>query len=167
MSGQDFTATITVDQTPEEAFAAINNVRGWWSEEVEGGTEKIGDEFVFHVQDVHYCKMKLTEVVPGHKVVWQVSDSYIAFVEDKAEWDDTEILFEVSEKDGKTEVCFTHVGLAPAVECYDVCSDAWRSYVTGSLRSLIATGKGDPYRKAGTFETEVAKHQSTKEKASS
>lgn len=164
MSNRGFTTTITVDQTPAEAFAAINNVRGWWSEEVEGDTEKLGDEFTFHVPDVHRCKMTLTEVIPGRKVVWQVSDSFIAFVEDKTEWDDTEVVFEVAEKGGKTEVRFTHVGLVPAYQCFRICSDAWGSYITGSLRSLITTGKGDPYRKAGTFETEVRKHQNNKDK---
>jgi hypothetical protein len=36
MREDSFTATFTVDQTPAEAFAAINNVRGWWSGEIDG-----------------------------------------------------------------------------------------------------------------------------------
>ena len=47
MNKQDFTAAISVEKTPEEAFDAINNVRGWWSENIEGGTEKLGDEFTY------------------------------------------------------------------------------------------------------------------------
>jgi hypothetical protein len=147
MNAQNFSATITVDQTPDEAFAAVNNVRGWWSEEIEGGTDKLGDEFTYHYKDVHRCKMKLTEFIPGRKVVWLVVDNFFNFTQDKSEWKDTEIIFEISRKSDKTEVHFTHRGLVPEYECFEVCSSAWGSYVNGSLRSLIATGKGKPNRK--------------------
>src|SRR5260370_38353090 len=70
MNDENFTATFTVDQTPEEAFGAIKNVRGWWSEEIEGSTEKLGDEFTYRFKDVHNCKMKLIEFIPHKKVVW-------------------------------------------------------------------------------------------------
>lgn len=40
-----FTTTFTVDRPPAEVFAAVTNVRGWWSEEIEGGTSAVGDEF--------------------------------------------------------------------------------------------------------------------------
>jgi hypothetical protein len=161
MSDQDFTTTITVDQTPEEAYSAINNVRGWWSEEIEGATEKLGDEFAFHIPGVHYSKQKLTQVIPGKRVVWHVLDAYLHFTEDKTEWKDTEVVFEVSEDRGRTEVRFTHVGLVPAFECFDICSNAWGSYITGSLRGLIATGRTDPHRRADTFDTELQKHQTS------
>jgi hypothetical protein len=53
-------------------------------------------------------------------------------------------MFEISKRGNKTEIRFTHQGLVPAYECFDVCSNAWGSYVNGSLRNLIATGKGKP-----------------------
>jgi len=144
MNDQNFTTTFTVNQTPEEAFRAIKNVRRWWSEEIEGSTDKLGDEFTYRYKDVHNCKMKLIEVIPHKKVVWLVVDNYFNFTKDKSEWKGTKITFEVSEKDNKTEIRFTHLGLVPEYECFDICSNAWGSYMNGSLRTLITTGKGQP-----------------------
>ena len=141
---QNYTTTFTVDQTPQEAFEAINNVRGWWSQAIEGETDRLNAEFTYHYQDVHRCTFKITEFVPGEKVVWHVLDNYFNFVKDKNEWVGTDVVFEIARKDDQTEVHFTHIGLVPAYECYNVCSDAWGSYITGSLRDLIATGKGQP-----------------------
>lgn len=146
-SNRYLTHRFTVDQTPEGVFAAINDVRGWWSGEIEGSTEKLGDEFSYRYRDIHYSKQRITESIPGRRVVWLVLDSYLSFIEDKLEWNGTKITFEIAPKGDKTEVRFTHVGLAPAHECFSACSDAWGSYITGSLRSLIATGTGQPNRK--------------------
>lgn len=147
MKNQNYTASISVDKTPEEAFNAINNVRGWWSEEIEGNTDKLDAEWTYHYKDVHRCKIKVMELVPGKKVVWSVLDNYFDFTQDKTEWKGTSIQFDIAKKGDKTVIRFTHIGLVPQYECFDVCSDAWGSYISGSLKSLIVTGKGHPNRK--------------------
>jgi hypothetical protein len=144
MNTKNYTISFSVDQSREEVFAAINNVRGWWSGDIDGNTDRLGAEFTYRYKDVHRTTQKITEWVPGRKVVWHVVDSQINFVQDKTEWNGTEIVFEITTKDGRTELRFTHVGLVPAIECYGGCSGAWGFYVNDSLRSLIATGKGAP-----------------------
>lgn len=144
MRDQSFTTTFSVDQTPREVIDAINNVRGWWSEGIEGGTETPGDEFMYRYRDVHRCHIRVTEVVPDRKVSWLVLDNYFNFTEDQAEWTGTTIDFDVSALDGGTEVRFTHRGLVPEHECFESCSAGWGFYVNSSLRSLVATGKGRP-----------------------
>jgi hypothetical protein len=143
-NNQDFTTFLSVDQTPEEVFNAINNVRGWWSRDIEGNTEKLNDEFVFQVKDVHYSRQKLIEVMPNEKVVWLITDSELTFVNDKSEWTGTKVIFDISRQGDKTKLAFTHEGLLPEVECYGACSPAWTQYVQNSLLSLITTGKGTP-----------------------
>jgi len=144
MATSDFSITIIVNQTPEEAFTAVNNVRGWWSEEINGSTDKLNDEFTYHYEDVHNCRMKLTEVVQDKKVVWHVLDNYFKFTKDKSEWKDTKIIFKISEKGNQTQIRFTHLGLVPEYECYDICKNAWTQYIQTSLFNLITTGKGQP-----------------------
>jgi hypothetical protein len=144
MNSPDFTTSFTVQQSPEEAFAAINNVRGWWSGEIEGSTDELGAEFTYRYQDLHRSKQQITELVPGSRVAWHVLDGYLGFVNDRTEWTGTDITFDISRNGDLTEVRFTHVGLVPDYECFENCSSAWGFYINSSLRNLITAGKGDP-----------------------
>lgn len=142
MKQSDFSTTFTVDASPKEVFDAINNVRGWWSENIEGDTDNTGSEFLYHYQDVHRCRIKVSELVPDKKVAWHVIENYFKFTEDKTEWKDTDIVFDIVSKNGKTELTFTHIGLVPDYECYQICHDAWTHYIQDSLKNLITTGQG-------------------------
>jgi hypothetical protein len=144
MTSPDFATTFSVSDTPEAVFDAINNVRGWWSGEIEGDTDQLGSEFTYRYKNVHRSTQRITELIRGKRIVWRVSDSSLTFVKDKSEWNDTEIVFDISERDGKTEVRFTHRGLVPQYECYGSCSNAWGMLINGNLRELILTGERQP-----------------------
>jgi hypothetical protein len=76
--------------------------------------------------------------------MWLTVDSRLNFVQQKDEWNDTKIVFEIVEQGGMTTLTFTQEGLTPTLECYGGCSGAWGFYVGESLRNLINTGKGSP-----------------------
>lgn len=156
MTASDFSTTILVDQTPTEVFNAVTDVRGWWSAAVEGNSSKLNDVFDYQYEDVHRSKMKLIEVIPNEKIVWKVLENYFNFTEDKKEWTNDTIIFEISKVDDKTQLKMTQIGLTPQNECYNACNDGWTYYIQTSLKSLIETGKGMPNAK-GTARTETEK----------
>ncbi len=146
MNKKSFTTTLLVNQTPEQVFKAITNVRGWWSgyysEEFKGNTEKLNDEFTFRAgEGAHYSKQKLVEVIPNKKIVWLITDSKLSFLEKTDEWTGTKVIFDISKKGNKMQLTFTHKGLTPQVECYDACAPAWTQYVQNKLLPLIQKAK--------------------------
>jgi len=161
MGTQDFTVTTSVEQTPMDAYNAINNVRGWWSEEIEGDTDKLNGIFDYHYEDVHRCKIEVIEMIPGNKIVWRVLENYFKFTEDEKGWTGTTIVFDITANDGKTLIRMTHHGLVPAYECFNICSDSWTNYIQKSLHNLITKGKGKPDGKDKP-QTENEKNLATK-----
>jgi hypothetical protein len=139
---QDFTTTILVPQTPEQVFNAVNNPAAWWSGEVNGSAQEVGDEFTYRYKDFHLSKQRIIEMILHQKVVWQVVESEINYVEDKREWTGTKMIFEISEQGNQTLLRFTHQGLVPPIECFESCSNAWSQLIQQSLYSLIGSGEG-------------------------
>jgi hypothetical protein len=138
----DFTTSFVVSQTPAQVFDAINNVRAWWSGEIEGPTDQLNQAFIYRVKDIHSSTMKVTTLIPDEKVVWTVTDSHLSFVKNKQEWTDTEIHFDITRVGDQTKLTFTHQGLVPEVECFNACQPAWTGYIQTSLKNLITSGKG-------------------------
>jgi hypothetical protein len=141
MTTKSYSVTMVVDQSPTEVFNAINNVRGWWSGEITGVTDRLGAEFTYAYKAYHRSTHKITEFVPGRRVVWLTTAASINFVNDKSEWNGTEIVFDITRRADKTQLRFTHIGLVPTIECYGGCSGAWQSLITEGLFKLISRGK--------------------------
>ncbi|WP_022887561.1 SRPBCC family protein [Glaciibacter superstes] len=153
----DYKTTITVSKTPQEAFDAINDVSGWWGR-ITGTPTAMGNEFVYVVPGLHYSGMQVTELEPGRSIAWLVTGSYLSFIADTQEWNGTTVRFDIDEGDDGTRITFTHEGLGPDVECYGACSNAWGTYVRGSLRDFIETGVGQPNSLEGDEALDAADH---------
>jgi uncharacterized protein YndB with AHSA1/START domain len=154
MTDDNFTRAVTVRGTPEAAFAAITNVRGWWSENIRGRTDEAGTAFDYAYKDAHRARIEVTELSPGQRVVWRVLENHFNFTKDQEEWTGDDIFFEITPKGEETEIRFSHVGLVPEYECYEACTQGWSYYVGTSLKALIETGKGNPNVGEGLTETE-------------
>jgi hypothetical protein len=146
MENKNFHRTITVNTSAEEAMKKISQVNLWWVKEFSGKAEKLNDKF--HVpMGKTFADFQITELGPNKKVVWKVTDSYIYWLKDKKKWNGTEVVFEISEKENSTQIDFTHIGLVPEIECYDVCEEGSTRYITQSLFKLITEGKGEPHNR--------------------
>jgi hypothetical protein len=141
----DLSLSFRVPRSPMQAFDAICRVSEWWIGEVEGAAEAEGAMFTYQYNPYHRTVQQVVELVPGKRIVWKILESSIRFVKDEGEWKGTTLVFEIAERDGETEVRFTHVGLTPKLECYGNCSSGWNHYIETSLPNLLLTGQGvDP-----------------------
>lgn len=158
MSHKSYTTAFSVNQTAQECSTAIKNFRSWWSEDIEGATDQLNAIFFYHYQDIHLSKIQLIEEISNEKLVYAVLDNRFSFTQNKGEWTNTKLIFDISQHNGKTRVKFTHEGLVPEEECYNICTDAWGNYINKSLYEFIATGKGKPNPKeAEGFNNEIVK----------
>ncbi len=139
MVKDDYSASFVVQQDPQTAYEAIVAVRDWWGGDIEGSAQQVGDEFAYRYKDLHYSRQRVTELVPGSRVVWHVTEGNIYFVANQQEWTGTDLVFEITPKGTGSEVRLTHIGLVPAKECFNDCSTGWNYFFGGSLKSYISS----------------------------
>lgn len=147
MTTDSFTTTMTADVRPEDAYRAVLQPQTWWSTSIQGSAAEVGDEFVFDSPGHHLWRFRVTRLEEPHGITWLVlDDSSTEFVADPAEWNGTEVQFDIAARGDRTEVRFTHSGLVPQFECFEACSIGWTGYIQRSLHRLLTTGSGEPGR---------------------
>jgi hypothetical protein len=140
----DYTATIELDRSPNDVFAAIADVGHWWLGDVAGEADHVDAEFSYRYQDLHDSTQRVTVFEPGRRIVWDVLDSSLSFVAEPQPWTGSRIVFDLEPSNEGTRLTFTHKGLTPAKQCYDACSAGWDHFVLGSLRQFAENGVGVP-----------------------
>ena len=83
----------------------------------------------------------ISELVPNKKVTWKILDCNLPWFKDKKEWNNTEVVFLISEENGKTTIDFTLIGLVPEVDCYETCEKGWDGHITRDLVKFMNEGK--------------------------
>lgn len=143
MSTKNFHTAITVNASAEEAMKKINQVNKWWAKKVKGKSEKLNDQFTVDFGET-FVDFQISELIPNKKLVWLVTDCNLHWINNKKEWNGTEVVFEISSARNKTKIDFTHIGLVRGAECYEDCEVGWTEHITDSLVKLINEGKGKP-----------------------
>ena len=101
------------------------------------GESKVGGVIQFRFGRHGGFDMKVLELDPAKRVLWQVVDG-------PEEWIGTKVSFELKQDGDYTIVLFKHQGWKEPVEFMHHCSTKWAIFLM-SLKSLVETGKGAPY----------------------
>lgn len=147
----DYTQQLSIAADPATVHAALSSLaglRGWWTQDC-GGLPEPGGELRFHFGS-SYKHMRI-DVQTADEIRWHCTVAHIDVpsLQHKDEWVGTELVFRLQpEGDGQTRLDFTHRGLVPACECYDLCRQGWR-YFLASLQQYAATGQGTPWNAPG------------------
>jgi uncharacterized protein YndB with AHSA1/START domain len=144
MEANNCTVTMEVSASPEVVFRSItHDVAKWWGgKDLEGNSTDLNDEFIINHPGAHYSKQELVELVPNKKIVWLVTESTMSWLKnDQHEWANTRMIFEISTKGDTTVLHFTHEGLVPDKECYDLCQQGWNTVIKDYLFNWITYNK--------------------------
>jgi Activator of Hsp90 ATPase homolog 1-like protein len=143
MENKNFNRSISVNINASEVIKKISKVTDWWGVTFSGDSEKQNDKFIVKMSGDSFFNFTVAELIPDKKVVWLVTDCNMPWYSDKKEWQNTKLIFDLSETNGVTTLNFTHQGLTPEIECYKACEPGWNHWITRSLLSYLTTGKGD------------------------
>ena len=142
-----FQTGITLNTPGKNVFAALTaNINAWWTVTFEGCAINTDDTFTIRFGNT-YKSFVVEEIIPGKKIIWKCTAAYIDVpsIKNKKEWLGTKIIWELTQSGSTTNVNMIHYGLTPMLECYEICEQGWRQFIS-SLQHYILTGTGTPYQ---------------------
>jgi len=143
-----YTTKVSINGTKQQVFNAITqHVQKWWGN-TDNSVSSVGDEFTTSF-DSTYWKFKIFLFEPNTKIVWECIEAkhiHNGYDGIEKEWEGTLVEWNLEEKSqNETILNFTHTGLVPQLNCYEICYPAWERFVTQSLKSFVEIGTGMPH----------------------
>ncbi|MGX5819337.1 SRPBCC family protein [Chitinophaga lutea] len=143
---RDYVSNMLVDAPPAAVYQKITRgIADWWSRDFRGQSAVVGDVFTVRFNR-HHKTFRITAAVPGQLVEWTCEDALIDMpsLRNQREWINTKVSWNLEPAGDGTRLRFTHHGLSPSLECWEVCEPGWNEFL-GSLHRLATAGKGTPF----------------------
>jgi uncharacterized protein YndB with AHSA1/START domain len=118
------------------ALTTLQGLAGWWTTDTRGSSE-VGGEVEFRFGTKGRIDMKVIELDPGKRVLWQV-------VGGPDDWIGSNVSFELEQEGEQTTVLFKHQGWKEQSEFMHHCSTKWATFLL-SLKSFVESGKGKAF----------------------
>jgi uncharacterized protein YndB with AHSA1/START domain len=122
-----------------KALTSRDGLAAWWTNNTQGES-KVGGLLKFRFSaggtEIGGFDMKVLELQPARRVLWQV-------VGGPEEWIGTRISWDLKQEGDYSIVLFKHQDWKEAVEFMHHCSTKWAIFLM-SLKSLVETGIGGP-----------------------
>jgi uncharacterized protein YndB with AHSA1/START domain len=138
----DILHRVGIRSSSDEVYKALTTrqgLAGWWTDDTQGES-KLGELLKFRFsadgKEIGGFDMKVLELLPARRVLWQV-------VGGPEEWIGTKISWELKQEGEYSIVLFKHLDWKEPVEFMHHCSTKWAIFLM-SLKSLVETGKGAP-----------------------
>jgi uncharacterized protein YndB with AHSA1/START domain len=138
----DILHRVGIRSSQDEVYKELSTRDGlaaWWADDTQGES-KVGGALKFRFSsngsEIGGFDMKVLELEPPKRVLWQVVDG-------PKEWIGTRISFDLRQAGDHAIVLFKHQDWSEPVEFMHHCSTKWATYLL-SLKSLVETRKGSP-----------------------
>jgi uncharacterized protein YndB with AHSA1/START domain len=135
----DILHRVGIKSSPNDTYRALatqEGLAGWWTTDTQGNCN-VGGVIQFRFGTRGRMDMKVLELEPAKRVLWQVVDG-------PKEWIGTKVSFELTQDDDFTTILFKHQGWKEPIEFMHHCSTNWALFLM-SMKSLVETGNGAPY----------------------
>lgn len=142
----DYSIVFEVDAKPDRVFKAISKeLTQWWGKQnkaIDIDTTKFkvswGEPwYAFKILEYHENSLMIWECIDANQKIAGLKNIEKEWVETKIHWMLTDLTH------GGTEIKFKHVGLTPALICFDFCSSSWEHFLTESLVNYIENQRKD------------------------
>lgn len=135
----DILHKVAIKASPNAVYRALttlDGLAGWWTSDTTGDPN-VGGTILFRFGDRGRIEMKVVELVPNRRVLWQVTGG-------PQDWIGSKVSFDLSQDGDHTAILFKHAGWAAPSEFMHACSTKWAMFLM-SMKSLFESGKGAAY----------------------